>query len=106
MRYVSYFDENRDNKYWDNAHAKNPDNYETARLVIYAPEKSDLHEITLHCIKTLDSNGAWDFEREYIEDKCTNIVYFKYNGTITALNAISELNYHCEHKIKWEFITA
>lgn len=74
-----------------------------ARIIIYAPEESDLHEITLTYIKTLDHNGSWDFEIEHV-DKDKNIVNFKYNGTITALDAYSKLHFHCEHSVKWEFI--
>lgn len=90
-------------EYLDKAHAKNPNDYRRARIIIYAPEESDLHEITLTYIKTLDHNGSWDFEIEHV-DKDKNIVNFKYNGTITALDAYSKLHFHCEHSVKWEFI--
>lgn len=103
MKRASYWDESWD-KYWDKAHIKNPNDYEIARVIIYAPDESDLHEITLYCIKTLNNNGAWDFEIEHIKNDYKNIVTFKYNGTITALDAVSELNFHCDHSIKWEYI--
>ena len=103
MKRPSYIDEAQI-KYWDKAHAKNPDNYRNARIFIYAPDESDLHEITLYCIKTLDNNGAWDFDIERIYNDHKNVVTFKYNGTITALNAVSEVHFHCEHTIKWECI--
>lgn len=90
-------------EYRDKAHAKNPNHYWRARIIIYAPEESDLHEITLTYIKTLDHNGSWDFEIEHV-DKDKNIVNFKYNGTMTALDAYSKLHFHCEHSVKWEFI--
>lgn len=90
-------------EYRDKAHAKNPNYYSRARIIIYAPDESDLHEITLTYIKTLDHNGSWDFEIEHV-DKDKNIVNFKYNGTITALDAYSKLHFHCEHSVKWEFI--
>ncbi len=102
MKKNSYWDEAWD-KYWDKAHEKNPNIYKSARITIYAPEKSDLHEITLFCIKILYENGAWDFETEHIDD-FTSIVTFKYNGTITALNAISELHFHCKYSVKWNYI--
>ena len=100
---ASYWDESW-GKYWDEAHAKDPNNYKAARVIIYAPDESDLYEITLCCIKTLCNNGSWDFEIEPVKNDHKNIVTFKYNGTITSLNAVSELNFHCDHSIKWEFI--
>lgn len=87
----------------EKAHAKDPENYRRARIKIYAPYEADLHEITLTCIKVLDSNGAWDFEITRCGKDNMNIVDFKYNGTITAVNAVSKLHYRCEHSIKWEF---
>jgi len=89
-------------KYWDKAHEKNPNDYKYARIIIYAPDESNLHEITLTYIKTLNYNGAWDFEIEHIDNEYKNVVTFKYNGTITALDAVSELNFHCEYSVKWE----
>lgn len=103
MTWNTYWDEERD-KYWDKAHAKNPNDYKYARIIIYAPDESNLHEIIFTYIKTLNDNGAWDFEIEHIDKEHKNIIIFKYNGTITALNAISELHFHCEHSVKWEFI--
>lgn len=88
----------------EKAHAKDPNDYKCARIIISAPDEGDLHEITLTYIKTLDHNGAWDFETEHIDKENKNIVTFKYNGTITALNAFSKLFFHCEHSAKWEFI--
>lgn len=87
----------------EKAHAKDPDNYSRARIKIYAPDEANLHEITLTCIKVLDSNGSWDFEIAHSDKDNMNIVAFKYNGTITAVTALSKLNFHCEHQIKWEF---
>lgn len=101
MRRALYWDEAWD-KYWDKAHVKNPNDYKYARIIIYAHDESDLHEITLTYIKTLNYNGAWDFEIEHIDNDCKNIVTFKYNGTITALNAIQKLHFHCEYSVKWE----
>ena len=103
MKRSSYWDETWD-KYWDKAHVKNPDDYKSARIIIYAPDESNLYEITLTCIKTLNYNGAWDFELERIDNDNKNIITFKYNGTITALDAVSELHFHCEHCVKWEYI--
>lgn len=94
----------RQNEYLDKAHAKNPDDYCCARIKLYAPDESDLHEITLTYLKTLDHNGSWDFEIEHLNQDHMNIVTFKYNGTITPLTAISKLHFHCEHSVKWEFI--
>lgn len=91
-------------KYWDEAHAKNPNDYKYARIKIYAPDESNLHEMTLTYIDTLNYNGAWDFEVEHIENEHINIVTFKYNGTITALNAFSKLHFGYEHTVKWEFM--
>ena len=103
MKMCSYWDKAW-NKYWDKAHEKNPSDYKIARIIIYAPDKSNLHEITLTYIKTLNYNGAWDFKIEHIDNEYKNIVTFKYNGTITALDAISDLNFHCEHSVKWEYV--
>ena len=91
-------------EYLGKAHAKDPNDYKCARIIIYAPDESNLHEITLTYIKTLDHNGSWDFEIEHINKENINIVTFKYNGTITALNAFSKLHFHCEHSVKWEYI--
>ncbi|MGN0598434.1 MAG: hypothetical protein ACI4JK_00955 [Oscillospiraceae bacterium] len=102
MKRTSYWDESLD-KYWDKAHAKNPNDYESARIIIYAPDESNLHEITLTCIKTLNYNGAWDFAVEHIDKENLNIITFKYNGTITAADAISKLNFHCKYTIKSEW---
>ena len=33
-----------------------------------------------------------------------NIITFKYNGTITALDAVSKIQSRSDHSIKWEFI--
>ena len=52
---------NLQDKYWDKAHNKNPNDYQYARIVICAPDPGNLHEITLTHIKTLNYNGAWDF---------------------------------------------
>ncbi len=93
-----------ESRYWDKAHAKNPSDYEYARIIIYAPDESNLHEMTLTYINTLNYNGAWDFEIENIEKEHTNIVTFKYNGTITASNAFSKLHFNYDHTAKWEFI--
>lgn len=87
----------------DKRHAKDTHNFKYAILKIYAPEKSNLHEITQTCIKTLDHNGAWDFDIQNIDDEKTNIVTFKYNGTIAASDAIQKLHFHCEHTIKSEW---
>ena len=36
-------------------------------------------------------------------DNHKNIVTFKYNGTITALNAAQKLHFHTIHEISWEW---
>lgn len=87
----------------DKRHAKDPNNFKYAKLKIYAPEKSDLHEITLTCIKTLDHNGAWDFDIQSIYGENTNIITFKYNGTIAAMDAVQKLHFNCEHTVKFEW---
>ena len=92
-----------DYEYWDKAHEKDPDNYKCARLIIYAPDEDNLHEITDTYINTLNYNGAWDFEIKKDTEQHKNIVLFKYNGKITALNAIQKLHFHCEHEIKTEW---
>ena len=51
-------------KYWDKAHEKDPENYEYAKLIIYAPDEVDLHETTLTYINTLNYNGAWDLQKK------------------------------------------
>ncbi|MBP3271267.1 MAG: hypothetical protein J6M17_03425 [Ruminococcus sp.] len=40
-------------KYWDKAHEKDPDSYRRARVTVCAPDDSDRHEITLHCVKDI-----------------------------------------------------
>ena len=87
----------------DKAHAKDPNNYQYARLKIYAPIDGDLHEITMTYIKKLDNNGAWDFDIQYIEEEHLNIVTFKWNGGVIAIDAINELHFHCEHTIQSEW---
>ena len=84
----------------DKRYAKDPNHFEYAKLKIFATEESDLHELTLMYIKTLNYNGAWDFDIKHIDNENLNIVTFKYNGTITALDAISKLHFQCMHKIK------
>ena len=103
MRRPSYMDGDR-GRYWDKAHEKDPESYRRARVTVFAPDDSDRHEITRHCVKTLDNNGAWDFVTEYNDCEHKNVITFKYNGTITAADALSELHFRCEHSIKWEFI--
>ena len=92
-----------DSELQDKRHAKDPNNYKYAKLIIFAAEKRDLHEITLTYIKTLDNNGAWDFDIKYINEEKLNIVTFKYNGTITAADAISKIHFNCEYTIKSEW---
>lgn len=87
----------------DKRYAKDPNNYKYAKLKIFAAEKSDLYEITLTYIKTLNYNGAWDFDIKHIDEENLNIVTFKYNGTITAADAISKLHFNCEYTIKSEW---
>lgn len=87
----------------DKRHAKDPKHFKYAKLRIFAAEKSDLHEITLTYIKTLCNNGAWDFDIKHVDNENLNIVTFKYNGTITAADAISKLHFKCEHTIKSEW---
>ena len=87
----------------DKAHAKDPNDYRYARLKIYAPIDSDLHEITMTYIKKLDNNGAWDFDIQYIEEEHLNIVTFKWNGGVIAVDAINELHFPCEHTIQSEW---
>lgn len=84
-------------------HARDSNHFKNAKLKIFAAEKSDLHEITLTCIKTLNNNGAWDFDIEHVDNENKNIVTFKYNGTITAADAISKLRFQCAHTIKSEW---
>ena len=84
----------------DKRYAKDPNHYKHGKLKIFAAEKSDLHEITLMYIKTLNYNGAWDFDIDHIENENLNIVTFKYNGTITAADAISKLYFQSVHMIK------
>lgn len=102
MKFSSYHDsKEKINPYWEKAHEKNPNHFKYARGIIFAPDESDLHEITLFCIRVLDHNGAWDFEVAHENQK--NIITFKYNGTITACEAVSKINFHCDHSIKWEW---
>ena len=87
----------------DKRYAKDTNKFKNAKLKIFAVEKPDLHEITMTYINTLNKNGAWDFDIEHIDEENLNIVTFKYNGTITAADAISKLHFHCEHTIKSEW---
>ena len=84
-------------------YAKDPNKFLYARLKIYAPEESDLHEITLTYIKKLYNNGAWDFDIQHIDDENMNIVTFKWNGGVITLDAMAELHFHCEHTIESEW---
>ncbi len=84
-------------------HAKDTNNFQYARLKIYAPEESDLHEITLTYIKKLYNNGAWDFDVQHIDDEKLNIVTFKWNGGVITVDAMAELHFRCEHTIKSEW---
>lgn len=105
MKPFSYYDNIRAmSPYWDKAHEKNLNDFKNASVIVFAPDESDLHELTLFCIRVLDHNGAWDFKIEHIDHEEQNIITFKYNGTITALNAISSIRSHCIHSIKWEFL--
>ena len=104
MKPFSYYDNQAWEKWWDSAHEKNPNDFKKAKVIVFAPDESDLHELTLFCIRVLDHNGAWDFEIEHIDNAEQNIITFKYNGTITALNAITKIRSHCVHSIKWRFI--
>lgn len=83
-------------------HAKDPDNFSCAKLKITAPDESDLYEITLTCIKTLDHNGAWDFQVEHSDN--ANIIVFKYNGGVIVSDALSKQpKFSCEHKIQLQY---
>ncbi|MCM1506586.1 MAG: hypothetical protein NC177_05555 [Ruminococcus flavefaciens] len=62
-----------------------------------------MHEITLTYIKKLYNNGAWDFAVQHIDDKNLNIITFKWNGEVCAVDAIAELHFHCEYTIKSEW---
>lgn len=104
MKPFSYYDDPKMHKWWDAAHSKEPNNFSNARVIVSAPDESDLHELTLFCIRVLDHNGAWDFKIEHIDNAEQNIITFKYNRTITALDAVSKISSHCVHSIKWEFI--
>lgn len=104
MKPHSYYDNLREGKYWDASHEKDPNNFRNARVIVFAPDDSDLNELTLFCIRVLDHNGAWDFKTELIDNENQNIITFKYNGTITALDAVSKIRSQCIHSIKWEFI--
>ena len=84
-------------------YVKDPNHFKYAKLKICAAEKSDLHEITLTCIKTLNDNGAWDFDIEHDDNENQDVITFKYNGTITAADAISKLRFQCVHTIKSEW---
>ena len=104
MKPFSYYDNQAMETWWNQSHEKNLNDFRNARVIVSAPEESDLRELTLFCIRVLDHNGAWDFEIEHIDNTEQNIITFKYNGTITALNAISKIRSHCAHSITWEFI--
>ena len=105
MKPFSYYDNKEAmNPHWDQAHEKDPNKFWIAKLIVSAPDESDLHELTLFCIRVLDHNGAWDHKIEHIDNAGQNIITFKYNGTITALDAISKIRSNCEHSIKWEWI--
>ncbi|WP_295153441.1 hypothetical protein [uncultured Ruminococcus sp.] len=81
-------------------HAKDLNRFYYAKLKVYAPDESDLHEITLTCIKTLDHNGAWDIETEHIERENANIILFKWNGGVLLLDAFEKQpRFSCEHRM-------
>lgn len=80
-------------------HRKDPNDFHYAKLKIWAPDESDLHEITLTCIKILDHNGAWDIETEHIENENANIIVFKWNGGILLVDAFEKQPRSiCEHR--------
>lgn len=61
-----------------------------ARLEITADNLEELHEITLTYIKVLSGHGAWDFKISSSGGK-TNIVIFRFNGGVAAVDVISKL---------------
>ncbi len=87
----------------DRRHEKNPNDFKTASIIISAPDESNLFEITQTYIKTLNDNGAWDFNLSY--SKGRNTIIFKYNGTIAAPDSIGKLNFNCEYNVKsnWKY---
>ena len=79
--------------------AKDANHYQMAKFKVYAPDESDLHEITLTYIKTMDHNGAWDFEVVHMDKESTNIITFKWNGGVRLLDAMSKMpKFGCEYK--------
>lgn len=93
----------------DKKHAKDPNNYRLGKLAISACDEDNLYEMTLVCIKTLNDNGGWDCVTEWYRDNYTSIIAFKYNGTITAFDAIGKLKNKYEKAtnctVSWEFVS-
>ena len=53
MKPFSYYDTQAMETWWDQAHEKNSNNFKNARVIVSAPDESDLHELTLFCIRVL-----------------------------------------------------
>lgn len=76
-----------------------------ARLEITADNPENLHEITLTYIKALSGSGAWDFKITS-PDGGTNVVIFRFNGGVAAVDAVSKLpHFGCEYRVKadWKY---
>ena len=79
--------------------AKDVNHYQQGKLKIYAPDDSDLHEIMLNCVRTMDHNGGWDFELKHLDDEKAVIIYFKWNGGVRLADALGrQPKFSCEHR--------
>ena len=92
----------------DKKHAKDPNKYSLGKLTITACDEDNLYEMTLVCIKTLNDNGGWDCVTEWYRENYKSIITFKYNGNITAFDAIGKLKNKYESAtnctVSWEFV--
>ncbi len=46
MKPYSYYDNQALEYWWDSAHEKDPNDFRNAKVIVFAPDESDLHELT------------------------------------------------------------
>ena len=80
---------------------KDNSNFRDARAVIDNCDEQMLEEILLTVLKVLDDNGAWNFE--VTDQDGAKVINFRYNGTIAAADAISQLPLSYRNCIKTEW---
>lgn len=89
----------------DKAHEMNPLIYEKAQVILKSYNQEVLHETVLNVINVLSYNAAWDFKTESDTDTSgitKTVIFFKYNGTITAVNSLNKIKIPKEVTMKVE----